>query len=137
MAHLYAQEISNIPGCPSAHFPPDNLIGWRWTNSPLTRGCFLPVALIDPRRALSGSDLKKCSCWALSMFETRAQASARHAMLSATIPNFSRNVGDHVSMVTLNQGDGVVGPIGRYGHFDFHPSDTFDAMNRFVVVGPV
>lgn len=137
MDYLYSDEISVLDSCPPVHAAPQDLTAWRWTFNPYTVNCLSPVAKIEPKRLLSKTDGVKCSCWALSMFESQASAVKRMQELACTIPNFKATKGDHVSTVTISKADGVVTPPDSRGHFDFHPCKDFDMLLNSKVVGSI
>lgn len=137
MDYLYADELYALPKCPPARAKPTKMIAWRWTFSPHTDKCFSPVAVLEPKRVLTGSDSTKCSCWALSMFESQNAAVARMQELDSLIPNFKPTKGDHVSQVNLTEIDGVATPPDARGHFDFHPCKSFDLKSNSKVIGPI
>ncbi|EGT4952511.1 MULTISPECIES: hypothetical protein [Enterobacteriaceae] len=137
MDYKYDNHIKNLPQCPPVNAQPTDVTAWRWTFNPHTGNCFLPVAVIEPKRLLTIRDGQECSCWALSMFDSEGAAVKRMQQLDLSIPNFKKSKGDHVSMVTITKADGVATAPDSRGHFDFHPCKSFNILINSKVVGPI
>ncbi|WP_248725739.1 hypothetical protein [Enterobacter cloacae] len=137
MKYMYNSHVGKLPQCPPANAQPAEVTAWRWTFNPFTDKCFSPIAILEPKRLLTIRDGQKCSCWALSMFESQMAAIKRMQQIELSIPNFKKNKGDHVSKVIITKVDGVATSPDNRGHFDFHPYKNFNAMVNAKVVGPI
>lgn len=108
--------------CPPSSFSalqePLEAVRFAKSSSP-TKNDYLPVKIQNPARVLSGPHERRCSGYAISLFQTVAQA---RKFLNHIAAN-SKKLGSAWSCchkVTLNPGDGIVSPVDDKGHFDFH-----------------
>jgi hypothetical protein len=62
------------------------------------------------------------------MFESLAQLAERMRKVEKTNKKFRKLVGDHYAELRLSASDGIRTIASSSGHFDMHPSESFDAQ---------
>ncbi len=131
--YLYSQHISMlVPQCPPAEATECDKECWRFTLDPITNSCFWPPKRRSPQRVAS-DDAQECSMWALSMYESEAQATRAYALLAKNMRNIRKAIGDHLASGLVTCSDGKCMPANRKGHFDFHPYADANFANGFQV----
>jgi hypothetical protein len=134
VGYLYSQHISAlVPQCPPAEATECDKECWRFTLNPITNNCFWPPKRRSPHRKAS-DDGEECSMWALSMYESEAQATRAYSMLAKSIKNIRKSIGDHLSRGLVTCDDGRCTPSNRRGHFDFHPYVGANFADGFRVI---
>ncbi|KGD83548.1 hypothetical protein HA47_11530 [Pantoea stewartii subsp. indologenes] len=132
--YLYSQHISALlPQCPPAEATECDKECWRFTLDPITSSCFWPPKRRSPQRVAS-DDAQECSMWALSMYESEAQATRAYTLLAKSMRNIKKTIGDHLASGLVTCSDGKCMPANRKGHFDFHPYADADFANGFQVM---
>lgn len=132
--YLYSQHISAlVPQCPPAEAAECDKECWRFTLNPITNNCFWPPKRRSPQR-IASDDAQECSMWALSMYESEAQATIAYSMLAKSMKKIRKSIGDHLARGLVTCGDGRCMPANRRGHFDFHPYVGAGFANGFQVI---
>ena len=132
--YLYSQNISAlVPQCPPADATECDRECWRFTLNPISHNCFWPPKRRSPQR-IASDDAQECSMWALSMYESEAQATRAYTMLAKKMKNIRKAIGDHLAVGSVTCSDGKCMPANRTGHFDFHPYVDADFANGFQVI---
>ncbi|WP_139171574.1 hypothetical protein [Modicisalibacter muralis] len=133
------EEVRNSGGtCP----PPDaaavELEAWRWVSNPLSHECFYPQAVKNPPRLHREEDLaKKCSCWGISLYTSRAQSESAFKNLERNFKRARKIFGGSVAYGKLTPADGICTPPDRFGHFDLHLSADANLLAAFSVSGEI
>ncbi|HBY8227348.1 TPA: hypothetical protein MJF06_004812 [Klebsiella pneumoniae] len=132
--YLYSQHISAlVPQCPPAEATECDKECWRFTLNPITNNCFWPPKRRSPQR-IASDDVQECSMWALSMYESDAQAIRAYTLLAKNMRNIRKAIGDHLAMGSVTCSDGKCMPANTKGHFDFHPYVNSNFANGFQVI---
>lgn len=130
VALKYHRELSAIDGCPGSVHPCD-CVGYRSVHEELGHPRnFEPTALIDPGRlGRSSSAETRCSLWGLSMYDTLDRLRNMVSRVEKTNTKFRDLVGHYYVVLQLAPGDGRR-TNAKKGHFDLHPSTTFNPLSR-------
>ena len=70
----------------------------------------------------------RCSLWGLSMYESLEQLRNMIRRVERTNKNFRNLVGHYYAELALTSSDGQRTTASASGHFDLHPSDSFDPV---------
>lgn len=119
--------------CPPADATTVQRQAWRFVFSPISAIDADPVAVRNPRRLTSVTDLERCSVWALSMYATQHQSQNAFRSLLKKLPKAKKIIGDHVASVTISPTDGLCTSVQRSGHFDFFPYATTNVQSLMTV----
>jgi len=124
--------------CPYKECVEQNILGFRFTYSDINHeDNFLPVILFDeknnrPPRVNSSEDFK-CSCCALSMFNTIEAAKSKFdGFLERTKKLFAYT---HIAAGAIKKETGKVSEVNYYGHFDLFEYEDAVLSNSFQIVG--
>ncbi|RFM31233.1 hypothetical protein [Chitinophaga silvisoli] len=90
----------------------------------------LPNKIISPKRKLRDT-VEECSACGLSCYLTEENASTKYNYLIEAHQNIYKNIGDSLSVGTINAEDGQVTTVDHEGHYDFYEFATFNPHNCF------
>lgn len=137
----YQDEIDKFSPCFVDCEEPVNKNAFRFVFEDLTDvRNFSPVYLNDEKRLIndqkSGKDSYKG--WALSFYETQAQAKTSLLHLADGKPQIFKKLGTHIAVGVLVQADGLSErKSDEYGHFNHFEYEKTDFTPRFVIVEKV
>lgn len=98
---------------------------------------FIPVRKINPARKLPGDPVRQCDEWALSLYDTRNNASRAYLYISKKCQNFHKTVGTHLALVSISYDDGVMDEVDETGHSNFHEYENAELVRKSVIVGSI
>ena len=93
---------------------------------------YKPPILITPRTF--NNCMETCSGYALSFFDTAANAEAHFLRVSGHSPKFVNTVGNCIAECDLKNTDGVVSKPSKKGHFDLHEYSDTIFKGRFKII---
>ncbi|MGE8436608.1 MAG: hypothetical protein ACN6P2_08725 [Pseudomonas palmensis] len=124
--------------CPPAGASHRATKAWRWVFDPLRTHCFSPVAIKHPPRLLRANEPdEKCSCWALSMYDSERESIRAFSRIEKNFKKIRKTLGSHVALVEILPSDGLCTPIDGNGHFDFHPYVGSKVSSSICTVQPI
>lgn len=143
--HKYKTEIdaalNGACDCPSANAQPLTKVVtvYRWTHDPCTGASFVPQAVTDPsiltRGRVKNDCDGQCGYFSLSFHVTEQESRAAWKHIVTFSKNFASLVGSSVARGTLNPGEGLVTPVDRKGHLEFHQEQSIAWDQRFSIIG--
>jgi hypothetical protein len=94
--------------------------------------------MIKPDQILRTKELE-CKAWGLSFFDTLAGAKESLQIWMVKIPNFGKEVGDHIATLSINPEDGIASEPERknFGHFTFHEYICSDFTSKITNLEPI
>lgn len=123
----YHSKIKSISDCPPAAAKAVDRVSWRFVYDPVADSSFVPRAERDATRE------GLCAGWALSMFDTRAQALAFFAGMSKKSKNLKLYLGTHLAKGQLTAQVGISTPSDPKGHFGLHPNNAVSLPGIFLI----
>lgn len=96
----------------------------------------LPIYKLQPNRL--SQEIKKGNVttngYALSNFETMAQAECRYEYLRKVCKNIKLSIGDALSGGTIENDDGMITETNGVGHFELYEYESCDLNHKFHVI---
>ena len=140
----YQEETTAITAATGVTCPPNTAThhsrdAWRWTFSPFSSSCFLPVAKRNPSRLNRAEAAEEqCSCWGLSMHQTQKESILAFHAVERSFTRARRTLGTHVSTGFIDGTHGHSTSANHYGKFDLHPFSNakFEATFKVIDVIP-
>jgi hypothetical protein len=124
----YLAYLSACPDqpCPNpGQFSARDVGAFRFMHKVATEADFVPPAIV-----VGVKPKEKCGGFALSFFDTLANARSKFRSLAKRIDAASR-YGDHVGEIDLVAADGLMCvPNAKTGHFDLHQDDAASFAHR-------
>ena len=131
-----AEVVSSGGQCPPEDATESIREAWRFAFNPIAPEGFEPVAVKNPRRLLNAEDANtRCSCWALSMYDSEPEARRAFKHFVSSFKNFGKLVGDHLAVGQLDHSCGQSTESDRHGHFDLHPYMDANLASKFQLTG--
>ncbi len=123
--------------CPPADYLRSRIANaYRWVFNDIhdSRNFVSPLEK-DPPRFLHVTHQRRCEAKALSMFDNLAGAKARFKELKSVMgAKVYTLLGCKIAVGSIDEHDGVVGDLGRHGHFNLHPSEHANFISRFGII---
>lgn len=137
----YGQYINELGNCPPAYYEGRTFVAYRFVFENLQhRNNFLPVLAVNPKRISSpefAANQAKCLGYALSLFDSVANAERRYQQISRYNKNFYKTVGTHIAGGQIVKADGLASPVDDNGHISLHESEQAALSAKFRVLGEV
>lgn len=135
----YNALIKNIVACPAdSHTPKDIETVYRLVKSEtLTEKDFQPPAILDPARAIVCADKRKCSMYALSLFDSTTNIKNNFNKLKKRHQNIEKSIGGIIAKGPITQEDGLSSQFTSKGHMDLHEFEGIKLHSIFVIEGNV
>ncbi len=132
----FQEYLNNVPDCPNNVEPRDG-VGYRFVHADKDHANnFRPPYVIRPKRRLPEDDTAKCSCYALSMYESEQLAIASYREILKRFKLFAKEAGDCLASIDLKPHHGHATKADGRGHFDFHPLRECGLPEATTWIGP-
>lgn len=123
--------------CPPAEYLRSRIaVAYRWVFQDIhdSRNFVAPYYK-HPPRFLHASHQQRCEAKALSMFDNLSGAKARFEELKSVMGAKAYHLlGCKIAAGSIEEHDGVVGGLGRHGHFNLHPSEHATFTSKFEII---
>lgn len=131
----YKNEIDAIEGCPREDFKQQNLNAYRFVFSKsFSEKSFIPLIKQQPKLKNKFDNEQLCVAHSLSMFKSKDEAENHLSNLKERNPNIQKRLGDSLAFGKIEKEHGLIGNIGKRGHFSFFAFENIDLAKVFTIL---